>query len=147
MKYLKISLVAFIATFVFAGVGVNAKNAFYGYAGISLPAFKGTVSKGPHTKTETGLQYYENTGTINSVTGNENGIQVRVISEGNTEEPIKSDWLVLAQAGQSGSWAKNSKTTVKRAYNIEMKNNTTSIYSASHSGTWYLDKSAYDLTH
>jgi hypothetical protein len=143
MKFLKVSAIAFIATFIIASIGVNASYAFHGYAGISLPALKGTTTWGPHTKTETGLQYYENTGTVNMCTGNENGVQVAVKSEAAGQ----SAWLVLANSGQSGAWANNNKTTVKRAYNIKMKNNTSSPCTASHSGTWYLDKSAYDLTH
>ncbi len=142
MKYLKISIAAFMVAFICAAVGIKAY-AYHGYTGISLPILKGTTTKGPQTKTQTGLQYYENTGTINQCTGNENGVQVAVQSEaGGT-----SAWLVLASAGQTGSWANNSKSTVIRSYNIKMKNNTSSPCTASHSGIWYLDKGAYNLIH
>lgn len=143
MKYLKFAIIAFIVTFIFAAVGLNAAYAYHGYTGVSLPALKSSVTKGPYTKTQTGLQFYENNGTINQCTGNENGVKVAVKSEaGGT-----SDWLTIAKANQSGAWANDSKTTVIRAYNILMKNNTSSPCTAKHSGSWYLDKGAYDLTH
>lgn len=143
MKYLKISIAAFAATFIFSIIGVNAEYAYHGYVSVTLPAFKKEVMKGPQTKTQNGLQYYENTGTINQCASNENGVDVAVKSESGG----KSNWLTITGKDQSGAWANTKVTTVKRAYNIIMKNHTTSACSAKHSGTWFLDKGAYDLTH
>lgn len=143
MKYLKYSLLAFIVTFFCSFVYVNAAGTYKAYAGIEIPALKGDLRKGPHTKTERNIQHYNNTGTINLCNGNENGIQVRVYSEADGY----SAWLTVAGANQNGAWANSSVSTTPRAYNLYLQNNTNSVCKASHSGTWYLDKSAYDLVY
>ena len=141
MKYLKYSLVVFFVTFFCSVVFVNALGSYRAYAGVEIPALKGDVKKGPHTKTESNVQHYNNTGTINSCTGNENGIQVRVYSEVGGY----SSWLTISGSDQTAAWANNSVTTTQRAYDLYLQNYTNSVCKASHSGTWYLDKSVYDL--
>lgn len=143
MKYLKISLIAFAITLLLAAAGISAAPSYQTYVGLSIPALKKVLVKGPQIKTETGLQFYDNTGTINSCTGNENGIMAAVKSEAGGQ----SSWLILKSAGQSGAWANDNKSNVKRAYNLLLRNYTGSPCQAKHSGSWYLDKSAYNLIH
>ena len=143
MKYIKLILVAIVFTFFLAITFANADGAYKSYVGISLPALKGDVQRGPLNKLETSIQHYLNTGNINACTGNENGVQVRVSYEGQSGA-VYSSWLTIANAGQSGAWANTSITTTIRPYNIHIKNNTTSPCKSTHSGMWYLDHSVYE---
>ena len=82
MKYLKISIFMFLLTFVFASVTTYAAD-YQVYAGLTLPAFKKEIKKGPKSKTVEGEQKYYNDFSINSCTGNNNDIGVRVSTEYN----------------------------------------------------------------
>lgn len=143
MKYLKITLLAFAVTLILSTISIDAYGNSHGYNGVDLPALQGKVKRGPQTKTENNYQYYENTGTINKCTGNENGVRVRVYSEANGY----SSYITLSNKGNSGTWGNNSKTTAIGAYDLNLKNNTSSPCGATHSGIWYLDKSIYNATH
>lgn len=140
IKYLKAFITIFAVALVFAATGASAIGNYKNYSGVSLSIFKDKTTLGPHTKTEVNQQYYENVGTVNSCTGNENGIIAVVESEAGGKSPE----LVITKELQNASWGNISKVNQKRAYNLILKNYTSSACTAKHYGTWYLDKSAYD---
>lgn len=140
MKYLKVSLFAFIVTFAISAFAVKAVGNYQAYIGINLPALHSEVMLGPETKTENNVQHYYNGGTVNSCTGNENNVSSAVKRSGVS----KSDFITISRYSNA-AWPNNNKSNVAAAYNLYVKNPTTTPCSANHSGTWYLDKSAYDL--
>ena len=97
----KIKLFAFILGIflTISALGVNASNGSQLYTGITLPALKKEVRKGPEIKQTTQIQRYYNYSTLNSCTNNNNDINVRV--ESKTKSLIKSKYqLVTTKAWQ-----------------------------------------------
>lgn len=131
MKYLKMSIIMFLLTFVFTSVTTSASD-YQVYASVTLPAFKKEVEKGPKSKTIKGEQKYYNEYTINSCTGNNNVVGVRVWSElkGYSDDASVS-------VGSTASIPYNDKSNRIDAYKLYLKNNTYSICEANHGGIWY----------
>lgn len=131
MKYLKISIFMFLLTFVFASVTTYAAD-YQVYAGLTLPAFKKEIKKGPKSKTVEGEQKYYNDFSINSCTGNNNDIGVRVSTEYNGY----SDRATVS-VGSTSTIPADERSTEIDAYNLHIRNNVISPCEAYHGGIWY----------
>lgn len=132
MKKIKLFASILGIFFTISALGVNASNGSQLYTGITLPALKKEVRKGPEIKQTTQIQRYYNYSTLNSCTNNNNDINVRV--ESNTK---KSDKVKISVGDNKSLTDTNGDTTGLKAYNILISNAVFSPCEAYHNGIWY----------
>ena len=132
MKYLKTTLVLFIATFVFAIVNVKAQ--VIGIVGITIPSFKGTYMSSQRDKSYDNLQYIKKASCRDDFSGDGRVIDAR--AHGLLAGMKDSPW-VEAKSNQKVSFGANSKTIgLWRLYLQSRKSLPTT---ATFSGEWTID--------
>lgn len=132
MKYLKGTLIAFIVTAAFCTCSVSA--AQYSMANVSIPNLKGIATTEKVNKDNFSPQTFDLTACTDSVTGQELGAQVRTYSVnygGYTD-------FVTAKKGKKVTIS-SSKHTNPGTYKLNVRANTSSLFSAKLFGTWVLD--------
>lgn len=132
MRMLKINLILILLTVMTCSLSCYAN--IKRYTNITLKKYNNSTIYGPQTKENNGRQYYESFGTINNCTANQNVLSARVVSD----DHGTSKWINVEVDTKVG-WTKDKYTQNAGNYNIELKNDTYSLCTASHSGIWYLD--------
>ena len=129
MKYLKTTLVLFIATFVFALGNVEARVVHI--AGITIPVFKGTYMSSQQNKSVDNLQYIKKTSCTDNLSG---AIDARAhgMLAGMTDSP----W-VEAKPNQKVSFGANSKTI--GIWKLYLQSRKSLPTTATFSGEWTID--------
>ncbi len=132
MKYLKSTLVLFIATFVFALVNVKAQ--VVSVAGITIPAFKGTYMSSQRTKSVDNLQYIKKTSCIDDLSGDGRVVDARThgMLAGMTDSP----W-VEAKPNTKVSFGTNSETI--GIWKLYLQSRKSLPTTATFSGQWTID--------
>lgn len=132
MKYLKTTLVLFIATFVFALVNVEARVVHI--AGITIPVFKGTYMSSQQNKSVDNLQYIKKISCIDNLSGDGRAIDARAhgMLAGMTDSP----W-VEAKPNQKVSFGANSKTI--GIWKLYLQSRKSLPTTATFSGEWTID--------
>ena len=115
---------------------VNAyayNSGFQSVVGVKLPALGGEIRPYTIKKEKMGPQYYVSTGTIDSLTAKYADVKVKLESALGTTKP-----LVLA-FDEHDCWDEDKAIFDGFDYTIVIRRNKSSITTATHSGSWYLD--------
>lgn len=141
MKYLKITLGIFVVTLLFSLVSANAMEGFRSVSGIKLPTFGGTVEASTATKTEDNVQTYRSTGTIDNLTSADVNVKVKTKENGQD----MSSYLTLGRS-QAAHWnGEHDANFTKGTYTLVLRREKSAVTTASHSGSWFLDLSMWNL--
>ena len=141
MKYLKATLCIFVVTLVLSLVSASAIDGFRSVSGIKLPTFGGTVEAATAYKSEDNVQTYYSVGTIDSLTSADINVKAKTQQGGDDV----SDYITLGR-GQSGQWTgKRDGNFTRGTYTLVLRREKSSVTTASHSGSWYLDLSKWNL--
>lgn len=131
MKYLKLSIIAFVLTTLLSTMIVQAN--VKGYANVTIPRFSGQVTVGTATKDYYGAQQFEKTTCKDKVSGNEMAIQVQTycVNYGTYVPYVDAPKGVLITISSS-----NHLDAVTYSLNAKAKNSF--ITEGSLYGTWVL---------
>ena len=152
MKFLKMSILILIVTFVFAGM-VDASNSnSYSFITVSFPAKKSTYTESNMGKLENNHQYLENYSTSQATVDAElYTVSLVDLSYshfvGASLETDDIDPNEIAKVSQE-----STLTTaeifgrLEGVYNLTLTKKTT-LLQKGFGGAWWLDKSYYDATH
>ncbi|MCM1370969.1 MAG: hypothetical protein NC181_03665 [Clostridium sp.] len=131
MKYLKGTLVAFVATFIFSLVYVSAGNTLT-FIDITIPGFQGTYTSEQRDKTDNiNMQYIEKYDAIDDLSGDNRAVNARV--RGMLAGMQNSSWVATV-ADTKVALGDNSKTL--GSWKMELKANKWLVSSASFWGMW-----------
>ncbi|NLC48445.1 MAG: hypothetical protein GX758_03700 [Tenericutes bacterium] len=108
----------------------TSASAVIGYVGIQLSVYNGYVNFCTEYKLDRTVgQSYYSSGNINSCTGNENEIMVKISCVG---QSIETKTL---SKGNTKNWTTEAAKICTR-YNLQVKNNVLSPCTSTHSGVW-----------
>ena len=132
MKYWKITLTAFIATFIFAVYNANAQT--LSLVDITIPSFKGTYMTSQQDKWDTNTQYIKKTECTDDLSGDGRAILAKV--HGMFAGMSDSSW-VTATKNQNVSFGSNSQTI--GGWKLYLQSNKNLITTASFWGVWTIN--------
>ena len=129
MKYLKVTLALFVATFLFAVI--NAKAQVVTFSDITIPAFKGIYQSKQQDKYGNNLQYIKKTKCTDDWSGDGRVILSKLngLLAGNDD----TAWVV-AEPNKNVSFGSKSKTM--GAWKLWLESNKNLMSTASFWGTW-----------
>ena len=135
MKYLKVTIVAFLVTASLAAISANASG-HRTYINVQLPKFAKTVTYGPEVKDDYGYQWYKSNGTVDMLTS----ADVNVVVKKSNPNYGTSAGLVIKK-DEIKTWGNTAVNTFpSNAYEIIMRREKSAISKASHTGSWLLDE-------
>lgn len=132
MKYLKGTLIAFVFTAIFCTVSVSATQ--YAMANVSIPNLQGIATTEKVNKDNFSPQTFDLVSCRDSVTGNQLGAQVRTYSVNYTNYTNFKTAKINEKITISSSKHNNPGT-----YKLNVRADTSSLFSAKLFGTWVLD--------
>ncbi len=132
MKYLKITLSVFIATFIFAVYNAAAQTLTL--INVTIPALKGTYMTSQQDKYNTNTQYIEKTECTDDLTGDGRAIIAKV--HGMFAGMVDSSW-VNTPKNQNVSFGSNSQSI--GGWKLYLQSNKNLITTASFWGIWTID--------
>lgn len=142
-------IIIYAMCFIFFCFFAKAVDGTKGFSGYELPIHSKELKTNVEVrKTESGYQYYRNSGVIDLLLGNRDSVEVKVYGfkyndEGKLVTSPASNWVIIKDRAVGRIQTLNSSMDGFNpgVYTISFRRHTWCVTKASHSGGWYLDES------